>query len=219
VLFAVLRGEAALDDYAYSFALFVHLVCLLAAAAASALAGYAALRLRVAGSAAEISRWGMLIGKVVRVFPVATIGLLGSGAYMTQRAWSWSTPWIVGGLVGLAMIVVLGSGLEAGRGRALKREVTVHGLSERARRLVHDPIAWTAKVMIWTLMLAVMFMMTTKASVAGCGAAIAVAILGGALGARPLWRGPAESSPDLDSEHLTAGARLPGAARHASPAR
>jgi hypothetical protein len=46
-----------------------------------------------------------------------------------------------------------------------------------------------------------------------------VAILGGALGARPLWRGPAESSPDLDSEHLTAGARLPGAARHASPAR
>jgi hypothetical protein len=149
----------------------------------------------------------MLIGKVVPVFPAASIGLLGSGAYMTQSAWSWSTPWIVGGLVGLAMIVVLGSGLEASRGRALKREMGAHGLSDRARRLLRDPIAWTAKVMTWTLMLAVMFIMTTKPSAGGCAAAITVASLAGALAAVPLWRSPAANyaAPTSGRQSVSAG--------------
>jgi len=51
---------------------------------------------------------------------------------MTQSAWSWSTPWIVAGLVGLAMIILLGSGVEASRGRALKNELQSDDLSGRA---------------------------------------------------------------------------------------
>jgi hypothetical protein len=177
------------DGYGYSIALFFHLVSLLAAGAAAALAGYAALRVRGATSPGEVARWGMMIGKVVRVFPLTTVGLLGSGAYMTQTAWSWSTPWIVAGLVGLAMIVLLGSGLEASRGRALRNEVRANGLSERARRLLRDPIAWTAKVMTWTLMLAVIFLMTTKPPAWGCAVTLVLASLGGAIGAVPIWRG------------------------------
>jgi hypothetical protein len=183
-----------LDGYGYSLALFFHLVFVLAAGAASALAGYAALRMRTAGHAPEVARWGMMIGKVVRVFPVATLGLLGTGAYMTASGWSWSTPWIISGLVGLAAIVALGSGLEASRGRALKRELATNGLSERARGLLGDPLAWTAKLMTWTLMLAVMFVMTTKPPAWGCALSLVVASLAGAFAAVPIWRvaaGPA----------------------------
>lgn len=178
-----------MNGYGYSIALFFHLVSLLAAGAAAALAGYAALRLRTATSPPEVARWGIMIGKVVRAFPPATLGLLGSGAYMTQTAWSWSTPWVIAGLVGLAMIVLLGSGVEASRGRALKHEVRTHGLSERAGRLLRDPLAWTAKATTWTLMLAVMFVMTTKPPAWGCAVSLVIALLAGAMIAVPLWRG------------------------------
>jgi hypothetical protein len=174
-----------LDGYGYSIALFFHLVSLLAAGAAAALAGYAALRLCTATSPPEVARWGMVIGKVVRVFPSATLGLLASGAYMTQSAWSWSTPWIIAGLVGLAMIVLLGSGVKASRGRALNHEVRTHGLSERARRLLRDPLAWTAKATTWALMLAVMFVMTTKPPAWGGTISLVIALLAGAIIAVP----------------------------------
>ncbi len=76
---------------AYSVALFIHLLSLLVATVAAALAGFAALRLRDSGSPREAAGWGMLIGRVVPMFPVATLGLVASGAYMTQKEWSWST--------------------------------------------------------------------------------------------------------------------------------
>ncbi len=177
-----------MDDYGYSIALFFHLVSLLAAGAAAALAGYAGLRMRAAGNPAEVAGWGMMIGRVVRVFPATTLGLLASGIYMTQTAWSWSTPWIVTGLVGLGTLVVLGSGFEASRGRALGRELRAHGLSERARRLLSDPIAWTAKLMTWTLMLALVFVMTTKPPAWGCAASLVIALIVGAVAAVPIWR-------------------------------
>ena len=188
-----------MDGYDYSIALFLHLVSLLAAGAGAALAGYAALQLRTATSPAEVARWGMMIGKVVRVFPPATLGLVGTGAYMTQAAWSWSTPWIVAGLVGLAMIVLLGPGLEASRGRALEQEVRARGLSDRARRLLRDPVAWTAKAMTWTLMLAVMFVMSTKPPAWGCAISLLVALLAGATAAAPMWTGSATDLAARDS--------------------
>lgn len=198
-----------MDGYGYSIALFFHLVSLLAAGGATALAGYAALRLRIATSPPEVARWGMMIGKVVRVFPPATLGLLGSGAYMTQTAWSWSTPWIIAGLVGLAMIVLLGSGVEASRGRALKHEVRTHGLSERGRRLLRDPIAWTAKATTWTLVLAVMFVMTTKPPAWGCAISLVIALLAGAAVAVPIWRGSATqiATPSSPVQPQAAGIR------------
>ena len=198
-----------MGGYGYSIALFFHLVSLVAAGAGAALAGYAALHLRTATSPAEVARWGMMIGKVVPVFPFATLGLFASGAYMTQTAWSWSTPWIIGGLVGLTMIVLLGSGLEASRGRALKHEVRANGLSERARHLLRDPIAWTAKAMTWTLMLGVMFVMVTKPPAWGCATSLVIASLAGAIMAVPMWRGSPThlTTPNPPAHALGTGTR------------
>ena len=46
-----------MNSYGYSIALYFHLLSLVAAGAAAALSGYAALRLRAATSPAEVTRW------------------------------------------------------------------------------------------------------------------------------------------------------------------
>ena len=198
-----------MNSYGYSIALFFHLVSLVAAGAAAALSGYAALRLRAATSPAEVTRWGTMIEKVVRIFAPATLGLLASGAYMTQSAWSWSTPWIVAGPVGLAMIVLLGSGVEASRGRALKNELQSNDLSERARRLMRDPLAWTARAMEWMLMLGVMFVMATKPPAWGCATSLVIASVAGAVAAVPIWRPSAThpATPNSPGQAQPAGIR------------
>ncbi len=172
--------------------LFLHFIFLLCAVAAAAVAGLAALRLRAVESPTEAMRWEAVVRRVVPLFPVASLGLIGTGAYMTIRIWTWSTPWILAGLAGLIAIMLLGAGLEGSRGRAASAELGAAGLSERARRLLRDPIAWSAKVTTWTLMLAVIFVMTTKPDAFICAAALAVALICGVLGAIPFWATPRE---------------------------
>jgi hypothetical protein len=144
--------------------------------------------LRDSPSAEEARRWASLIGRVTPAFPAATLGLLLSGGYMAYQQWSWSTPWIVAGAAGLALIVALGMGIEARRGRAARAELGAAGLSERARRLLRDPIAWSAKATTWSLLLAIVFVMTAKPATVGCVCAMAAALVLGPLGARPFWR-------------------------------
>jgi len=181
---------------AYSLMLFLHFVFLTAAVAAAALTGFAALRLRGAESSAEAMGWGKFIRRVARSFPVASLGLIGTGAYMTSESWSWSTPYIVAGLAGLVTIMLLGAGVEGSRGRAIGAELREAGLSLKARRLLFDPIAWSAKVTIWALLLAVIFVMTTKPTALICAVALAVALVCGVLAAIPFWatRGRAAAS-------------------------
>lgn len=172
----------------YAIALFVHLLSLLLATVAAALSTLAALRLRSVDSLAAAMPWVTLVGRVVPGFPVAVVGLLGSGAYMTHERWTWSMPWIEAALVGLALIVALGSGVEASRGRALRRELQMAGMSSRARRLLRDPVAWSAKMTTLTLVVAVVFVMTLKPATAGCLVALGLALVAGPLGAIPVWR-------------------------------
>ncbi len=173
---------------AYSLALFFHLLFVLAATATAALTTFAVVRLRRARTVGEAMERGTLVARIVPAFPAAVIGLLGTGAYMTQVRWSWSTPWIDAALAGLGLLVILGTGVEGSRGRALRRELESAGLSPRAQRLLRDPVAWTAKMMTLTLVVAVVFVMTVKPAGAVCITAIAVAVVAGALVAAPAWR-------------------------------
>jgi hypothetical protein len=174
----------------YAVVLFVHLLGLLVATGAAVLTFFAALHLRAATTPGDVARWGRVVKAVVPAFPVATLLLLGSGAYLTQVGWGWTTPWIVAGLAGLALIVGCGSGIEAARGRALEREVRTAGMTARSRALVRDPLAWSAKMTTLTLMLAVVFLMVVKPGALGSGLALVVALLLGPLGAVPFWRSP-----------------------------
>ena len=167
----------------YPLALFVHLLSLLLAVVASSLATLAALRLRTVATVAEARSWLALVRRVVPGFPIAGVGLLASGAWMTHAEWRWSLAWIDAALVGLALIVALGNGVEATRIRAFEREFASAGLTPRARRLARDPLFWTAKATTLTLVVAVVFVMTVKP------AALESA-------ARSSWRSrPASSAP------------------------
>ena len=157
------------------------------------LAFFAALQMRGATAPPDVARWAKVVKTVVPCFPVATLLLAGSGAYMTQTGWRWTTPWIDAGIAGLALIVVCGSGVEAARGRALEREVRAAGLSPRARALLRDPVAWSAKMTTFTLMPAIVFLMVVKPSALGSALALVVALLAGPLAAVPFWRTTARS--------------------------
>jgi hypothetical protein len=172
----------------YAVALFFHLLSVLLATVAASLTMFAALRVRAAASAPEAGQWVGFSEKAVRAFPVAVLGLLITGTYMTHQRWTWSVPWIDAALVGLGLIVVLGTGVERSRAVALKRELESAGLSPRARRLLRDPVAWTAKMTGLALVVAVVFVMTVKPTAVECAASIVVAVVVGALCAVPLWR-------------------------------
>lgn len=187
---------------AYSVMLYVHLLALLLATGASVLAFFAALQMRGAAAPPEVARWAKVVKTVVPCFPLATLLLAGSGAYMTQTEWRWTTPWIDAGIVGLALLVVCGSGVEASRGRALEREVRAAGLSPRARALLRDPMAWSAKLTTFTLMLAVVFLMVVKPSALGSALALVVALLAGPLAAVPFWRSPARVGQPATAAHI-----------------
>lgn len=172
----------------YSLALFLHLLFVLLASAAAALSTFAIVRLRRARSVGDAIAWGSLVARIVPAFPVAVLGLLGTGAYMTQVRWSWSTPWVDAAAAVLGLLVILGTGVEGSRGRALRRELQAAGMSPRARRLLRDPVAWTAKMITLTLVVAAVFVMTVKPTGALCITAIVVAVVAGAVIAAPAWR-------------------------------
>ncbi|MCG6988038.1 MAG: hypothetical protein LJF06_07645 [Gemmatimonadetes bacterium] len=181
----------------YVLALFGHLLSLLLACVATSLSTFAALRLRDTDSPREAMSWIAFTERVVLAFPVSALGLLGTGVYMTHVRWAFSISWIDAAMAGLVMIVALGKGVEGGRSRALKRELESSGMSPRARRLLRDPLAWSAKMTTLTLFVAVVFVMAAKPAAAECVAALCTAVVVGLLTAIPFWWSAAVASPEL----------------------
>src|SRR5438270_490757 len=84
-------------------------------------------------------------GKAERVFPVAILGLFGTGAYMTSDVWTWGTRWIDVSIAGLVLVALQGPLLAGTRAKALERALHENGpgpLGERARRMTRDPVLW-----------------------------------------------------------------------------
>ena len=106
---------------------------------------------------------------------------------MAQERWGWSIPWIDAALVGLALLVVLGAGVEASRLRALRRELQISGMVPRVQRLLRDPVAWTARTTGITLLIAVVFVMTVKPAAVASACSIALAFAVGVIAAIPMW--------------------------------
>jgi hypothetical protein len=180
----------------YTIALFIHFLSLLTATAAMAATFLAALWLRAAKDAGEAACSLATIERIVPAFPAATLGLLASGAWMTESSWTWTTPWILGGLIGLAVIVVLGAGIDGARNRALKRELGASGFSAKARAMLADPTPWAARLTMMTLLVAVVGIMAMKPSALGVALWLVVGVVAGVLAALPLRkvRVPAASS-------------------------
>jgi hypothetical protein len=178
----------------YEVVKYIHLLFLLGAFGAAAVVWACLFNLRAAKTLADAAPWGALAGKLENTFPVAILGLFGSGAYMTSDAWTWSTRWIDVSIAGLALMFVQGGGVAARRAHSLKHALIENGpgpLGEHARRMTRDLALWVVAFANPTIALGIVWNMTQKPGLGGSIAAVAVAYVVGAAQAFWFTRAPA----------------------------
>jgi hypothetical protein len=175
----------------YRLVLFLHLCALLGAIGTSSLLHFAEVRLRAADTVAAVRMWAGLIETGARVFPLALLVLLASGAYLVDRSWVWSSGWVVASLAGVAVLFLVGAAVIGGRSRALKRELATAGdgaVPARLAQITREHIGGVASWVNTGLALGIVFVMTTKLALAGSLAALAAAAGLGAVVAVRLRR-------------------------------
>lgn len=190
--------------------LYVHLLALLLATGAAAVLHVAYGAMRRAGTLAEADRWRLLAASAGRAFRAAAVGLFASGAALVSGAWSWGAAWVLAGIVGLAIVIVVGELVHGRHGRALGRAIA-DALEPRGDgpvtvailRLLESRLAIAASYAPTLLMLGVVYLMVAKpAEPRVCVMALAVPLVlaaaTGALLAHPpagVW---AEATPRAD---------------------
>jgi len=167
----------------YQTVVYLHLLSLLAGIAAASISTLCLFRLRAAQTLAEAVPWGMLAGKVGKVFPLVILGFFATGAYMTSDVWTWDTGWIDVGIVSLAVLAIQGPLVAKSRAKLLEDALKQNGpgpLGENARRLTRDSALWVAALTNPAIVLGVAWVMTQKGSLTGSIAAVLIAYAIGA---------------------------------------
>jgi len=166
----------------YHYVLYVHLLSLFIGIGAGSVILVCLLQLKAARTLEQAVPWGMMSGKTGRFFPIAILGLLATGAYMTHKLWTWSTPWIVVAIVALVVLFVQGAGIAERTGHKLAAAMQANGpgpLGPECRRLALSPGLWAVEFSNLGIVLGVVWNMTEKP---GWGEAIAAVVVGWAVG-------------------------------------
>jgi hypothetical protein len=167
---------------AYHVFLYIHLLALVAAAATSSVVHLAHARARRVGSIPEMRQWLLLGASTARVFPIATLTLLASGALMvaSHGPWSWTAGWVDAGCAAVAFLLLSGPVL-ATRGKRTGRSLATlsPGDVEWARTLLHDPVAGALSWANTGLALGTIYAMAAKPGLAGSLAALLVGAAAG----------------------------------------
>ena len=167
----------------YHYVLYIHLLSLFVGIGAAAVLSVCLFQLRGARELTDALPWGRVAGKAGRVFPIAILGLFGSGAYMTSDVWTWSTGWIQVGTAALVVLAIQGPVIAERSGKKLEHALRENGpglLGENARRMTRYPGLWVVEFSSIGLVLAIVWNMTVKAST---GSSIAAAVIGYGVGA------------------------------------
>jgi hypothetical protein len=125
----------------------------------------------------------MVAGKVGKLFPVAILGLFGSGAYMTSHVWTWNTRWIDIGIAALVVLTVQGAGIAERTAHKLQQAMQANGpgpLGSEARRMALHPGLWVVEFSNLGIVFGVVWNMTEKP---GFGESLAAVLVGYAVGA------------------------------------
>jgi hypothetical protein len=120
-----------------------------------------------------------LVGLSGPLFGISVLLILVAGLYLTITAWSLQTSWIAVALVSLVLVAPLGTVLIEPRRRTidrLAREAPEGPLPQTLEQSIHDPILLTALQTITALLLGIVFLMTTKPSLAGSLIVMVVAL-------------------------------------------
>jgi hypothetical protein len=167
----------------YHVVLYIHLLALFVGIGAGAVMLVCLFQLRAAQTLMDAVPWGRVAGKTARAFPVAILGLFGTGAYMTSDVWTWSTGWIDVSIAGLVVLALQGPLVAERTAHKLKRALQENGpgpLGRQARRMARHPGLWIADLSNLGVVLGVVWDMTQKP---GLGESLAAVLVGYAVGA------------------------------------
>ena len=170
----------------YHYVLYVHLMSLFVGIGAGSVLLVCLLQLRAARTVEQAAPWGMMAGKVGKLFPVAILGLFGTGAYLTSETtfpWSWSTRWIDVGIGALVVLIAQGAGIAERTGHKLGAALQANGpgpLGPEARRMALHPGLWVVEFSNLGIVFGVVWNMTVKP---GFGESLAAVLVGYAVGA------------------------------------
>jgi len=167
----------------YHVVLYIHLLALFVGVGAGSVLIVCLFQLRAAATVEAAAPWGRVAGKTGRAFPVAILGLFGSGAYMTSDLWSWSTGWIDVSIAGLVLLALQGPLLGERMGKALEQALHANGpgaLGPAARRAAAHPLLWLSELSAMGVVFGIVWNMTEKPGTAG---AVAAVVVGWAVGA------------------------------------
>ena len=167
----------------YHVVLYIHFLALFVGIGAGSVLSVALFQLRAAQTLEQAVPWGMLAGKVEKAFPVAVLGLFGSGAYMTNDLWTWHTGWIDVSIAGLVLLALQGPLVGGRTGKLLERALHENGpgpLGETARRMTRHPGLWVTEFSNLGVVFGIVWNMTQKPGTGASIAAIAVGYLVGA---------------------------------------
>jgi hypothetical protein len=167
----------------YHYVLYIHLLALFVGIGAGSVLLACLFQLRAARTVEEAVPWGRMAGSVGKLFPVAILGLFGTGAYMTSDFWTWSTRWIDVAIGALVLLTVQGVGIAERAGHKLGAALQANGpgpLGPEARRMTVHPGLWVVELSNLGLVFGVVWNMTEKP---GLGGSLAAALGGYAVGA------------------------------------
>lgn len=177
---------------AYHLALFIHLLALILAAGATAVANFAAARRIRARTVGESLEWHRSLIAASRIFPICLVLFLATGAYMVSAAGAnaWSSGFVVAGFVGVAFLLGSGTflGIQARKLEGVLKQIATRGVDAPAPKLVPPPLITMLPAVNTGIALAVVFDMVIKpASISLALGALALGIVASAVVA---WRGP-----------------------------
>jgi hypothetical protein len=167
----------------YHVVLYLHLISLFVGIGAGSVLLTCLFQLRAARTVEEAVPWGMVSAKVARLFPIAIVGLFGTGAYMTSHFWTWSTRWIDVAIAALVVVAIQGAGIAERTAKKLEAALHANGpgpLGAECRRMVLHPGLWVVELSNFGLVLGVVWIMTEKP---GLGGSLAAVLVGYAVGA------------------------------------
>ena len=187
----------------YHVVLYIHLLALFIGIGAATVLLVCLFQLRAAQTLADAVPWGSVAGKTARAFPIAVLGLFGTGAYMTTDVWTWSTGWIAVSIAGLVLVAIQGPLVAERTAKKLERALHNNGpgaLGEQARRMTRHPGLWVAELSNIGVVLGIVWNMTQKPGTASAVAAIVGGYAVGTVLAIRFMKAPtAELAPVTES--------------------
>jgi hypothetical protein len=172
----------------YHIALFIHIVALIVAAAATAVTKLAVSRRARARTVGEVLEWHSVLMSTAKLFPMCLAAFVITGGYMLSLAPgpAWSTGFIVAGLVGVTLLLVNGVFL-ATKAKALKQileEAAKRGADQPAPRLVPPRLVAALPAINTGIALSVVFDMVTRpTSIPVALSVVAIGVVASAAGA------------------------------------